>query len=157
MNYMSWKDEKRRDEKARAQRQESWDRIHKKDVPSSQPYVQLHTHPVTVWSGTPAQFSWTHEPENTTVIWTMPITASSTSSTSTFWDWANGTTDTPPTPRLCCMCGEALPFGCTRTFHAPSLVRFEDSTKDCTPSCMWCAKMFNNRETLEAHEAVCSG
>lgn len=65
----------------------------------------------------------------------------------------------------CCMCGELLTINDVLPYHTPRGRVLSHNLnpepvllgKDCTPSCMYCAKVFGNKIDLEAHEENCSG
>jgi hypothetical protein len=61
---------------------------------------------------------------------------------------------------LCCMCGEELDIADLTPYHTPHFLTQlggAKSTKDCTPSCMWCAETFSSKQELEEHEGECGG
>lgn len=50
----------------------------------------------------------------------------------------------------CTMCREPLGRDDVLPYHTMGR-----SGKDCTPSCMYCAKVFGSKQALEEHEAGC--
>lgn len=65
-----------------------------------------------------------------------------------------------PGPRLdtCFMCGGALGWNDVYPYHIPYAIPGKGGTsKDCTPSCMYCAKVFKSKKALEKHEENCDG
>lgn len=60
----------------------------------------------------------------------------------------------------CVACGEPLEVDDLLSWHIEHIFRkgqIGERThgKDCTPSCMWCGKTFNNVVIRDAHEADC--
>lgn len=66
-----------------------------------------------------------------------------------------------PSYANCWMCGESLSDDDLLPYHTPKKWTDIDTKepkmkgKDCTPSCMYCAKVFGSKKALEEHEEGC--